>query len=97
VRAGLGCRRSGRPGEAADRLLLAFAGRARLARLSPDDRRLDDDVIGPADHQQMLDIVAPHDDQLPLAVDLEGVNDAEPLLAAAAARQFDAAAEDDAK
>jgi hypothetical protein len=45
----------------------------------------------------MLDIIAAHDDQLPLPVDFEGVDDTETLLAAAAARQFDAAPEHDAE
>ena len=41
----------------------------------------------------MLDIVAAHDHQLPLPVDFEGINDAEPLLARAPARQLDATPE----
>jgi hypothetical protein len=41
----------------------------------------------------VFDIVAAHDHQLPLSIDLERVHDAKPLLAAAAARQLDSAAE----
>jgi hypothetical protein len=41
----------------------------------------------------MLDVVAAHDDQLTLPVDLVGVDDSEPLLAPAPAWQLDAAAE----
>ncbi|HZY13277.1 MAG TPA: hypothetical protein VFE89_11075 [Beijerinckiaceae bacterium] len=42
----------------------------------------------------MFDVVAANDDQLALPVDLESVNDSKPLLAAASARQLDAAAKD---
>jgi hypothetical protein len=45
----------------------------------------------------MFDIVAADDDELPLPVDLEGVDDTEPLLAGAPARQFDPAAENHTK
>jgi hypothetical protein len=41
----------------------------------------------------MLDVVAAHDDQLTLPVDLVGVDDSEPLLAPAPSWQLDAAAE----
>jgi hypothetical protein len=95
------CRRPCRPGESAHRRLIAFARgaafAAALTRLGTDDGRLDHDVVRAADHDQVLDIVAPYDDELALPVDLERIDDAEPLLPAAPARQLDAAAEDDAE
>jgi hypothetical protein len=97
----LGGGRSRRPGQATDRRLVAFAAgtafAAALARFGANDARLDHDIVRAADHQQVLDIVAPHDDELALSVDLESVDHAEPLLAATPARQLDTAAEDDAE
>jgi hypothetical protein len=56
--------------------------------MDADDLRLDDDVIRAADHHQMLDIVAPHQDELALPIQAERIDQAKARLAgAAAARQ----------
>jgi hypothetical protein len=60
------------------RVLVSAAG------LGPDDLGLDQNIIWAADHHQMFDIVAAHNDQLPLSIEIEGVHDAQPHLAGAA-------------
>ena len=58
-----------------------------------DDGRLDHNISRTADHEQMFDIIAAHDHQLPLSIDLEGIHHPEPLLTAAATRQLDSTTE----
>ncbi|MEI2734387.1 MAG: hypothetical protein V9G24_05945 [Rhodoblastus sp.] len=65
---------------------------ARGARLAAHDRRLDQDVVRAADHDEMFDIVATHDDELAIRADVVRVDDAEPLLAAAGGAGADAIA-----
>ena len=60
-------------------------GRRHAARRRADDGGLDKHVIRPADHDEMLDIVAAHQQQLALAVDIEHLDDPEPGLPAPAA------------
>ena len=55
------------------RLRAGGGGRGRQPRLGVVD----------AYHDEMLDIIAPHDDELALAVEVKGVDDAEPGLASA--------------
>ena len=50
------------------------------------DVPLDHDIVGTADEKQMLHVVPPQQDQLPLTIELVDVDDAEPRLAAALAR-----------
>jgi hypothetical protein len=50
-------------------------------RHSAVDLRFNENVVGPADHDQMFNIIAANEHQLPLAVEAEGVNEAEPRLA----------------
>ena len=45
--------------------------------------RLDDEIVRAADHQQMLDIVAPHDDELALVIKREHIDHAQPRRAVA--------------
>ncbi|MCP8940404.1 hypothetical protein NK718_17910, partial [Alsobacter sp. SYSU M60028] len=59
------------------------SGLARLRRLGTLNVALDEHVVGPADEHKVLDVVAPHDDQLPLAVEAEGVHHAQARLARA--------------
>jgi hypothetical protein len=68
---------SGRRGRLGGDLLVA----RQSLRLRADNLRLDHDIIGAADHQEMFDIVAAHDDELALAVERESVDQAEPRLA----------------
>jgi hypothetical protein len=89
----LRCRRGGngmRPGT------VRGQGRRRLDRCGPDGRfayrlhrrgahdvRLNQNVSRAANEQQMLDIIAPHDDQLAPDVDVSRIDDSQPLLAIA--------------
>ena len=60
---------------------------ARLARRGGDgahDLRFEQHVVGAADHDQVLDVVAAHQHQLTLSVERKGVDQAEPRLAGAA-------------
>jgi len=50
------------------------------------DLRLDQNVVRPADHDQVFDIVAPDEHQLPLPVEAECVDQPEPRLAGPTAR-----------
>ena len=61
-----------------------FIALAPIARLGPDDLRLDQNVVRAADHDEMFGVVAPDDDKLALAVEIEGIDDAQPQLPAAA-------------
>jgi hypothetical protein len=61
--------------------VLVIALSRQIARLGSDDRRFDDHVVGAADHQQMFDIIASHDDKLALPIEIEGVDDAQTRLA----------------
>ena len=53
-----------------------------------DDVGFDHHVVGTADEQQVLDIVPAEQKELPLPVEIIHVDDAEPGLAAAAARSL---------
>ncbi|WP_371033282.1 hypothetical protein [Methylosinus sp. PW1] len=70
-----------------------FLARALLAGLDPADRRLDQEIIRPADEQEMLDIVAAHDNELPIAVDIESIDDIEPARPVARPWSLDASSE----
>jgi hypothetical protein len=59
------------------------SGQARARHA--DDVRLDDDVVRAADEQEMLDVVAPQQDELTLAIEVIDVDDPEAGLASAAA------------
>jgi hypothetical protein len=63
---------------------LRGAGRQPGARHA-DDVRLDHDVVGAAHKEQVLDVVAPQEDELPMAIEVVDVDDAKPGLAGAAA------------
>ena len=59
------------------------------------DLRFDEDVVWPADHDQMLDIVSADYHQLTLAVEAEGVHKPKPGLARTPARNPEAMGEYD--
>jgi hypothetical protein len=74
------------------RLTLPGARRRRLATLDAHglhahDLPFDQQVIRPADHDQMLDIVAAHQHELAMAVEIESVDDSEARLACATWRR----------
>ncbi len=48
-----------------------------------DPHALDDHVVGAADQEEMLDMIAADDDELPLTVEIEGVHEPKPRLAPA--------------
>lgn len=50
------------------------------SRRRPRDRRLDDDVARPADQEQVLDAVAPHQHQPPGVVDIDRLDEPEAAL-----------------
>jgi hypothetical protein len=52
---------------------------------SPDDIGLDDEIVRTADHQEMLDVVPPQQDELTLAIQVIDIDHAEPRLAGTAA------------
>lgn|GEM_PF-4873519 len=49
------------------------------------DVAFDDEVVGAAQHDQMLDIVAPQQDELALSIEIVDIDDAEPRLSPATA------------
>jgi hypothetical protein len=51
---------------------------ARVAALGADNIRLDHDVVGSPDHQQMFDIVASNNNELALPVEVEGIDGPKP-------------------
>ena len=55
-------------------------------RERPIDLRLDEHVVRPADHDEMLYVISPDEDELPLAVETERVDEAQPRLPGPAAR-----------
>lgn len=57
----------------------------RLAGGHAHNRAFDHDVVRPPDHDQMLDIVAPHENKLAISVEVEGVDHAQSGLASALA------------
>lgn len=61
--------------------------------LGSADRRLDEDVIGTADQKKMFGVVAPHNDELALAVEVEDIDNVEAARAVAASRGADTASE----
>jgi hypothetical protein len=65
--------------------------------LRAHDGALDQHIIGAADHEQVLYVVATHDDQLPVPVEIVRVNDAKARLAATAAVAPQTRAEQDAE
>ena len=70
---------------------------AVVARFGAHDLRLDQEIVGTADHDQVLGVVAPHDDKLALTVEIESIDNAEPQLPPAAAGHPQAAAEGQAE
>ena len=52
-----------------------------IARLGADDGPFDEQVVWPANHQQMLDIIPADNDELAMTVEIVGVDDAKPGLA----------------
>ena len=67
------------------------------ARLHAHEGRFDHEIVGAADHDEVFDIVASHEDQLALPVEIEGVHDAEPRLSRpAVSRHVQPAAEQQA-
>jgi hypothetical protein len=56
----------------------------RLAGRRMQDVAFDDHVVGAADHEEMLDMIAADDDELPLTIEIEGVHDRQPRLTPAA-------------
>ena len=59
----------------------------------PVDRRLDQNVVRTSDQKQVFSIVAPHNDELSLPVEVEDIDDVEPAGAIAAAGRAYAASE----
>lgn len=59
------------------------------SRCPPDghahDVAFDDEIIGAAQHDQMLDVVAPQQDELALPIEIVDIDDAEPRLSPATA------------
>ena len=74
---GVSVRRSGGAWREQRRSLAALARRRHRAI----DLRFDQNVVRAADHDEMLDIIAPDEDQLSLAVEAERVDEAKPRLA----------------
>jgi hypothetical protein len=94
----------GRPSQRRDRWLLVAGARGfvacsrRLSRFDADNLRFDQDVIWAADHDEMFDIVAPHEDKLTLSVEVKGIDNPEARLTRpAAARHVQPAAESQPK
>ena len=54
--------------------------------------RFDQNIIGPTNQHQMLDIVSTHQHQLPFLVEIEHINGTQPRLPTARAWHLDAAA-----
>jgi hypothetical protein len=54
---------------------------ARRAGSRAHDVAFDEDVVGSADHDEMLDMIPAHQHQLALPVEIEGVHDSEARLA----------------
>jgi hypothetical protein len=54
-----------------------------LGRRGTGDRGFDQNIVRPADHDQMFDIVAPHQHELALSVEVEDIDDGESRLAPA--------------
>ena len=79
---GVSVRRAGRARRKQRRGLVVLSRRRERAI----DLQFDQNVVRAADHDQMLDIVAPDEDQLPLAVEAERVDEAKPRLAGPSAR-----------
>jgi hypothetical protein len=78
------------------RLLLART--LKVTRLGANDLRLDQNIVGTADHDEMFDIVAPQKHKLTLPVQVEGIDDTKSRLAGpATARHMKPAAESEAK
>jgi hypothetical protein len=65
--------------------VLLHRGRRQPRAGRADDVGLDDHVVGAADQEQVLHVVAPEQDELALPVEIVDVDDAEPRLPAAAA------------
>jgi hypothetical protein len=57
-----------------------LASWAPFPALAANNLRLNDEVVGAANHQKMLDVIPAHNHKLALAVEIEGVNDPEPRL-----------------
>jgi hypothetical protein len=61
---------------------IVFAGRGKRAI----DLRFDQNVVRAADHDQMLDVVAPHEHKLPLPIEAERVDETQSRLSCASPR-----------
>jgi hypothetical protein len=58
-----------------------LADGARVAAFRANDLGLDDEIVRTADQQQVLNIIAAHNHELPLLVEVESVDYSEPRLA----------------
>jgi hypothetical protein len=61
---------------------IVFPGRGKRAI----DLRFDQNVVRAADHDQMLDVVAPHEHKLPLPIEAERVDETQSRLSCASPR-----------
>ena len=78
-------------------LLPRIVAQSRVAPFRADDLGFDHKIVRTADHDEMLDIIAPDDHQLAVAVEVEGVDDAEPRQPRpAVARRFQPSSESEA-
>ncbi|WP_291954175.1 hypothetical protein [Chelatococcus sp.] len=84
----LGAREGSRQGNIQRKLgrlvngLLQVADRRERALPTAQDSAFDDDIGGPADHDEMLDIVAPQQNQLSPLIEIEGVDHSKTGLSA---------------
>lgn len=65
--------------------MAAVSGQRRAARRGQPDVAFDNDIGRAANQQQVLDIVAAHQNQPAMAVDCGGIHDGQPRLAVPAA------------
>jgi hypothetical protein len=59
--------------------------RRSLGRRDARDRGFDQNIVRPADHDQMFDIVSPYEHELALPVEIEDIDNGKPRLVPAAA------------
>lgn len=94
--AGIRSRNGGRPVRCLPRLHLGL-GRHGARGGHANDIAFDHEIIGPAEHHQMLDIVPTQQNQLALAVEIIDINDSQsrlPTTSALAARHGETIAAD---
>jgi hypothetical protein len=72
-------RRTSRPCQRSHTRFL-FALTRRFTRFDTHDFGFDQKIVGAADHHEMFDIVAPHENQLPLPVEIKRIDDAQTRL-----------------